>query len=198
MPDAGSLCRSPRGLRGFPNNKGAERRRAPASTSDRPARRSWPRSCADRRRPPGSRSSGCREGRAGERLLADARTADSLPLLQFTLRRLYEQRADATGEAKLTHAAYDALGGLEGAIAAEAVDALLKARILIARTDAAGRPTVRLAHDAVLVSWPRAAAARRRAATSTGCAPTSRTTCEPRARSRVNFCLRACAAWSGA
>ena len=94
-----------------------------------------------------------------ERLLADARTADSLPLLQFTLRRLYEQRADATGEAKLTHAAYDALGGLVGAIAAEAVDALLKARILIARTDAAGRPTVRLAHDAVLVSWPRAAAA---------------------------------------
>jgi hypothetical protein len=39
------------------------------------------------------------------------------------------------------------------------VDALLTARILIARTDADGRPTVRLAHDAVLASWPRASEA---------------------------------------
>ena len=39
------------------------------------------------------------------------------------------------------------------------VDALLAARILIARTDADGRPTVRLAHDAVLASWPRASEA---------------------------------------
>jgi tetratricopeptide (TPR) repeat protein len=148
-------------------------------------------------------------GSLDQRLLTDAKTADSLPLLQFTLRRLYEQRVDKAGTATLTHAAYDALGGLEGAIAAEAeravgallpeslhalprllrhlaepardaatltlrdaprdlsaepaeaalINALLSARILIARTDAAGRPTVRLAHDAVLASWPRAAAA---------------------------------------
>ena len=36
------------------------------------------------------------------------------------------------------------------------VDALLGARILIAGTDAAGRPTVRLPYDAVFASWPRA------------------------------------------
>jgi len=147
------------------------------------------------------------KGELDERLLADARTADSLPLLQFTLRQLYDRRVETDGEVKLTHAAYDALGGLSGAIAAEAeqavaklspasldalprllrrlaepardgkgltlrevprteasadsweatlVDALLGARILIARMDAMGRPTVRLAHDAVLASWPRA------------------------------------------
>ena len=146
------------------------------------------------------------KGELGERLLADAKTADSLPLLQFTLRQLYERREEIAGEVRLTHAAYDELGGLAGAIAAEAeravsslpkeavttlprllrrlaepardgktltlrevsradlseaseatlVDALLTARILIARTSADGRPTVRLAHDAVLASWPRA------------------------------------------
>ena len=141
---------------------------------------------------------------------ADAKTADSLPLLQFTLRELYERREEIAGEVTLTHAAYDQIGGLAGAIAAEAeravsslppdavaalprllrrlaepardgktltlrevsradvaskpseatlVDALLAARILIARTDADGRPTVRLAHDAVLASWPRASQA---------------------------------------
>jgi WD40 repeat protein len=150
------------------------------------------------------------KGELGERLLADAKTADSLPLLQFTLRQLYERREEIEGKARLTHAAYDQLGGLAGAIAAEAeravsslppqavaalprllrqlaeparggkaltlrevsradvagetseatlVDALLMARILIARTDADGRPTVRLAHDAVLASWPRASEA---------------------------------------
>lgn len=107
----------------------------------------------------------------------------------------------------MTHAVYDELGGLAGAIAAEAeravsrlpaaavaamprllrrlaepardgksltlrdvlradmageaaeatlVDALLAARILVGRTDAEGRPTVRLTHDSVLASWPRA------------------------------------------
>jgi tetratricopeptide (TPR) repeat protein len=150
------------------------------------------------------------KGELGDRLLADAKSADSLPLLQFTLRQLYERREESAGEVKLTHAAYDQLGGLAGAIAAEAeravsslppqavatlprlmrrlaepardgkaltlrevlhadvardvsestlFDALLMARILIARTDADGRPTVRLAHDAVLASWPRASAA---------------------------------------
>jgi hypothetical protein len=150
------------------------------------------------------------EGHLDERLLADAKTADSLPLLQFTLRQLYDRRVEAAGEMRLTHAVYDELGGLAGAIAAEAeravsslppqavaslprllrrlaepardakiltlrevaqaeaaaenseaalVDALLKARILIARTNADGRPTVRLAHDAVLAAWPRASEA---------------------------------------
>jgi tetratricopeptide (TPR) repeat protein len=149
-------------------------------------------------------------GALDERLLADAKTPDSLPLLQFTLRQLYEKRVEANRETRLTHAAYEALGGLQGAIAAEAeravanlpsgllealprllrrlaepardgktftlrevaladvtaepaeaavVQALLGARILIAHQDAAGRPTLRLAHDAVLTSWPKAAAA---------------------------------------
>jgi WD40 repeat protein len=147
------------------------------------------------------------KGYLDERLLADAKTADSLPLLQFTLRHLYERRVEIAGETKLTFAAYHQLGGLAGAIAVEAeravsilppdavatlprllrrlaepardskaltlreapraeietdtsevtlADALLTARILIARTDANGRPTERLAHDAVLETWPRA------------------------------------------
>jgi tetratricopeptide (TPR) repeat protein len=150
------------------------------------------------------------KGDLDERLLADARSADSLPLLQFTLQQLYRQRVDADGQTRLTHAAYDALGGLRGAIAAEAeqavsslspdaiaalprllrhlaepardantltlrevlradaavdaaetalLDALVAARILIAGTDAQGRATVRLAHDAVFASWSRAAEA---------------------------------------
>lgn len=150
------------------------------------------------------------KGALDERVLADAKTADSLPLLQFTLRQLYERRTDIAGVTQLSHAAYDALGGLQGAIAAEAeravaglplgtldalprllrqlaeptrdgrtltlreagqdtltedpveaslVGALLGARILVARMDAAGHPTLRLAHDAVLTSWPKADAA---------------------------------------
>ena len=147
------------------------------------------------------------KGALDERLLTDAKTADSLPLLQFTLQQLYQQRAETKGETQLTHKAYDALGGLQGAIAVEAeravsglgsdavatlprllrrlaepardgttltlrevltseaevdaseaslLDALLAARILITRTDAQGRATVRMAHDAVFVGWPRA------------------------------------------
>ena len=152
------------------------------------------------------------KGLLDERLLADAKTADSLPLLQFMLRQLYERRVEAAGKILLAHAVYDDLGGLAGAIAAEAeravsslppktlallprllrllaepardgkaltlrevpqpklatdaseaeiaeaalLAALLQARILIARTDADGHPIVRLAHDAVLASWPRA------------------------------------------
>jgi hypothetical protein len=151
-----------------------------------------------------------KHGALDERLLADAKTADSLPLLQFTLRQLYERRREESGETRLTHGAYEELGGLQGAIAEEAeraiaglpaetldalprllrrlaepardgktltlrevpqgdvaadkaeaalVEALLGARIMIARTDAAGHPTLRLAHDAVLASWPKAASA---------------------------------------
>ena len=147
------------------------------------------------------------KGPLDDRLLADAKNADSLPLLQFTLQQLYERRVETENKTQLTHKAYDVLGGLEGAIAAEAeravaglkpeataalprllrrlaepahdgtaltlreiprreveadpseaalLEALLAARILIARTDAQGHPTVRLAHNAVFVSWPRA------------------------------------------
>lgn len=62
-----------------------------------------------------------------ERLLADAAGADTLPLLQFTLQRLFEERQVADGETRLTFAAYEALGGLDGAIdqAAERALAIL-------------------------------------------------------------------------
>src|SRR5262249_24529970 len=50
-----------------------------------------------------------------DRLLADAKNADSLPLLQFTLQQLYERRVETDNRTQLTHKAYDALGGLEGA-----------------------------------------------------------------------------------
>jgi hypothetical protein len=146
-------------------------------------------------------------GALDDRLLTDAKTADSLPLLQFTLRQLYERSVERDGGTLLTHAAYEQLGELQGAIAAEAeravanlpagtldalprllrqlaepsrdgklltlreasqaevvaepreaalVQVLLGARILVARQDAAGRPALRLAHDAVLGSWPKA------------------------------------------
>lgn len=54
-----------------------------------------------------------------DRLIDDAAGTDPLPLLQFTLHRLYEARNGAV----LTFAAYEAMGGLGGAIndAAEAV-----------------------------------------------------------------------------
>ncbi len=59
-----------------------------------------------------------------ERLLAEAGRADMLPLLQFTLNRLFEERVVADGEMRLTHAAYEAIGGLSGAIDQEAERAL--------------------------------------------------------------------------
>jgi tetratricopeptide (TPR) repeat protein len=59
-----------------------------------------------------------------ERLLADAERADILPLVQFTLNRLFEERVETDGEIRLTHAAYEAMGGLDGAIDHEAERAL--------------------------------------------------------------------------
>lgn len=59
-----------------------------------------------------------------ERLLADAERADILPLVQFTLDRLFEERVSVDGEMRLTHAAYDAIGGLDGAIDREAERAI--------------------------------------------------------------------------
>jgi tetratricopeptide (TPR) repeat protein len=59
-----------------------------------------------------------------ERLLADAAATDTLPLLQFTLQRLYEDHATVDGETRLTFAAYTKLGGLDGAIDQAGEDAL--------------------------------------------------------------------------
>jgi tetratricopeptide (TPR) repeat protein len=53
-------------------------------------------------------------------LRIDASGADALPLLQFTLQHLFEAREDRAGTPTLTLDAYRKLGGIEGAIAAEA------------------------------------------------------------------------------
>lgn len=58
--------------------------------------------------------------RLDEILLADAGGADALPLLQFTLQRLFEGRQERNGAPTLLLESYRALGGIEGAIAAEA------------------------------------------------------------------------------
>ena len=54
--------------------------------------------------------------RLDERLLRDVERPDMLPLLQFTLDRLFRQRTAVDGETRLTFAAYAALGGIDGAI----------------------------------------------------------------------------------
>jgi WD40 repeat protein len=60
-------------------------------------------------------------GRGLDQMLrAEAGGADALPLLQFTLQNLFEAREEKDGTPTLTLAAYRALGGIEGAIAAEA------------------------------------------------------------------------------
>jgi WD40 repeat protein len=51
-----------------------------------------------------------------DRLLEDASGSDTLPLLQFTLQRLFEQRTEIDDKVLLTFAAYEAMGGLDGAI----------------------------------------------------------------------------------
>jgi len=56
-----------------------------------------------------------------ERLIADAQGADALPLLAFTLERLY---ADYGSEGKLTPAEYEKLGGVQGSIAEAIAHAL--------------------------------------------------------------------------
>ena len=58
-----------------------------------------------------------RDGRSLARVLVEAApNADALPLLQMTLAQLFERREGA----ELTFAAYEAMGGVEGAIAAYA------------------------------------------------------------------------------
>jgi tetratricopeptide (TPR) repeat protein len=51
-----------------------------------------------------------------EKLLDDAAGTDTLPLLQFTLQRLFIERHTTDDTVSLTFAAYEALGGIDGAI----------------------------------------------------------------------------------
>ena len=62
--------------------------------------------------------------RLDDRLIGDVDRPDMLPLLQFTLNFLFEQRVTEGGETRLTLKAYDALGGLAGAIDKEAERAI--------------------------------------------------------------------------
>jgi WD40 repeat protein len=132
----------------------------------------------------------------------------ALPLLSFTLDELYKD-AKARGASVLTHASYEALGGLQGAIASRAdetmgslpapaqatlprvlralttvstiadrvpvarsaplqsfaegspsrilVDAFVAARLLVATGEEGAAATVRLAHEALISRWKRAA-----------------------------------------
>ena len=63
--------------------------------------------------------------------------SDALPLLQMTLKRLFDARDGLT----LTYAAYEAMGGLEGAIAAHAEEVLRRG--IAARAGAARRAAAR-------------------------------------------------------
>jgi hypothetical protein len=56
-----------------------------------------------------------------EHLTADAHGADALPLLAFTLERLY---AEYGGEGRLTLADYEKLGGVQGSLEAAVAHAL--------------------------------------------------------------------------
>jgi WD40 repeat protein len=62
--------------------------------------------------------------RLDDRLLHDADRPDMLPLLQFTLQQLFEQRETAGTEIRLPFRAYQRLGGLAGAIDKEAERAI--------------------------------------------------------------------------
>ena len=58
------------------------------------------------------------------RLVREASGQDVLPLLQFSLNRLFEARERREDDIWLTHGAYDAMGGLDGAIDQAAEQAL--------------------------------------------------------------------------
>jgi hypothetical protein len=65
------------------------------------------------------------EGRALDQLiLTEADRPDMLPMVEFALNRLYENRVERDGVVHLTHAAYRAFGGLDGAIDQKADGAL--------------------------------------------------------------------------
>jgi tetratricopeptide (TPR) repeat protein len=59
-----------------------------------------------------------------ERLLEDATGPDTLPLLQFTLQQLFEEKRNIDGKVCLTYEAYDAIGGVDGAIDQAAENAI--------------------------------------------------------------------------
>jgi hypothetical protein len=62
--------------------------------------------------------------RLDERLLHDAQGHNTLPLLQFALDGLFKERRVVDGETRLTFTAYEAMGGLAGAIDKSAEAAL--------------------------------------------------------------------------
>ena len=62
-----------------------------------------------------------------EAVVGDVGDQDALPLLAFTLRRIYE-RATAEGQGRLTLGAYDAVGRLEGSVRQEAQRLIDEAR----------------------------------------------------------------------
>lgn len=51
-----------------------------------------------------------------ERILRDAEGKNTLPLLQFALDSVFQERQVVDGQTQLTYAAYEAIGGLDGAI----------------------------------------------------------------------------------
>jgi WD40 repeat protein len=65
--------------------------------------------------------------RLDERILRDAAGVDTLPQMQFALQRLFIDRQIAGAERRLTFAAYDALGGIDGAVDRAAERALAAA-----------------------------------------------------------------------
>jgi hypothetical protein len=88
-----------------------------------------------------------------EQLLMDAAGADTLPLLQFTLQQLFEKREVVGNETRLTFDAYQALGGLAGAIDQAAEDALKN--LSVSEQEALPRLLRQLAvpvHDAAAVA----------------------------------------------
>lgn len=64
--------------------------------------------------------------RLDDRLLKDAEGKDILPLLEFTLDRLFKERAVVDGETRLTLSSYRAMGGIDGAINQSAERALAR------------------------------------------------------------------------
>jgi hypothetical protein len=64
-----------------------------------------------------------------DRILRDAGSAGTLPLLQFTLQRLFNERKSIGGKTLLTVAAYESFGGIEGALRDEGEQALKQANL---------------------------------------------------------------------
>jgi eukaryotic-like serine/threonine-protein kinase len=59
-----------------------------------------------------------------ERILRDAQGKNTLPLLQFALNSVFQERQTVDSRTQLTYAAYEAIGGLDGAIDRSAEQAL--------------------------------------------------------------------------